>query len=65
MIARHNLFLLDRAKYFFKRELPVDRWQVFQRTGHVGLPGPRFRRQGAKIARAFGNSIDIAWRVWN
>lgn len=42
-IAAHNLFLLDKAKYFFKRELPVDRWQVFQHTGHPGLPGPRFR----------------------
>jgi hypothetical protein len=51
VIARHNLFLLDRAKYFFKRELPVDRWQVFQRTGHVGLPGPRFRRKGKNRAR--------------
>jgi hypothetical protein len=51
VIAWHNLFLLDRAKYFFKRELPVDRWQVFQRTGHVGLPGPRFRRKGKNRAR--------------
>jgi hypothetical protein len=42
-IAPHNLFLLDKAKYFFKRELPVDRWQVFQHTAHAGLPGARFR----------------------
>jgi hypothetical protein len=24
-IAAHNLFLLDKARYFFKRELPIDR----------------------------------------
>lgn len=42
-IAAHNLFLLDKAKYFFKRELPIDRWQVFQHTAHAGLPGFRFR----------------------
>jgi hypothetical protein len=43
MIARHNVFLLDKVKYFFKRELPVDRWQVFQYSVHAGLPGFRFR----------------------
>lgn len=42
-IAAHNLFLLDKARYFFKRELPIDRWQVFQHTVHAGLPGARFR----------------------
>jgi hypothetical protein len=42
-IATHNVFLLDKAKYFFKRELPIDRWQVFQHTAHAGLPGARFR----------------------
>jgi hypothetical protein len=51
VIARHNLFLLDRAKCFFKRELPVDRWQVFHHTAHAGLPGPRFRRQARNRAR--------------
>ena len=42
-IAAHNMFLLDKAKFFFKRELPIDRWQVFQHTAHGGLPGARFR----------------------
>jgi hypothetical protein len=42
-IASHNLFLLDRARFFFKRELPVDRWQTFQHTAHAGMPGARFR----------------------
>ncbi len=44
-IARHSHFLLDKATYFFKRELPVDRWQVFQHTAHPGMPGARFRSQ--------------------
>jgi hypothetical protein len=42
-IAPHNLFLLDKANVFLKRELPVDRWQVFQHTAHAGMPGARFR----------------------
>jgi hypothetical protein len=43
IIPAHNVFLLDKVKYFFKRELPVDRWQVFQYSVHAGLPGYRFR----------------------
>ena len=42
-IPWHNIFLIDKAKYFFKRELPVDRWQVFQHTKHASMPGARFR----------------------
>src|SRR5438552_13675991 len=33
-IHRHNVFLLDRATLFFKRELPTDHWRVFMRTIH-------------------------------
>jgi glycosyltransferase involved in cell wall biosynthesis len=50
-IAAHNLFLLDKAKHFFKRELPVDHWQVFQSTAHAGLPGWRFRSNAKNIRR--------------
>jgi hypothetical protein len=50
-IAAHNVFLLDKAKYFFKRELPVDRWQVFQHTTHAGMPGARFRSRPVNRAR--------------
>jgi Glycosyl transferases group 1 len=38
-----NLFLLDKAALYFKRELPMDHWQVFARTGHWRVPTPRFR----------------------
>ncbi len=44
-ISRHSHFLFERVRYFFKRELPVDRWQVFQHSAHPGMPGSRFRRQ--------------------
>ena len=42
-IRAHNFGLLDRAAAYFKRELPVDRWQVFFRSGHWDLPGRRWR----------------------
>ena len=44
IINRSNFFLLDRCRSYFKRELPVDRWRVFLKTGHANLPTPRFRR---------------------
>jgi hypothetical protein len=39
-----NFFLLDKAKLFLKRELPVDHWQVLQGSAHAGLPTLRIRR---------------------
>ncbi|MBI3436794.1 MAG: glycosyltransferase family 1 protein [Proteobacteria bacterium] len=44
VINQNNFFLLDRSTLYFKRELPVDRWRVFLKTGHPNLPTPRFRR---------------------
>jgi hypothetical protein len=44
IINRSNFFLLDHCRCYFKRELPVDRWRVFLKTGHANLPTPRFRR---------------------
>jgi hypothetical protein len=43
VINRSHLFLLDRASAYFKRELPSDRWKVFVKTGHHGVPTPRYR----------------------
>jgi hypothetical protein len=42
-IRAHNFGLLDRAAAYFKRELPVDKWQVFFRSAHWDLPGKRWR----------------------
>ena len=42
-IQRNNLFLLDRAAVYFKRELPVDHWQMFALTDHFSLPTGRYR----------------------
>jgi len=61
-IANHNMFLLDKAKIFFKRELPIDRWQVFQHTAHAGLPGARFRtnpKNRRRVGRLHPISIGV------
>ena len=42
-VARCNLFLLDRATLYFKRELPADHWLAFAGTLHWRVPTPRFR----------------------
>lgn len=44
VINRNNFFLLDRCVTYFKRELPVDRWQLLLKTGHPNLPTHRFRQ---------------------
>ena len=43
-ISMSNLHLLDNATTWFHRELPVDRWQVFMRTGHHSVPTHRYRQ---------------------
>jgi hypothetical protein len=45
LIERSTLFLLERCQLFFKRELPIDRWQVFLKTVHSRLPTYRFRKE--------------------
>jgi len=45
LIYRHNVFLLDHATLYFKRELPSDHWRVFMGTLHHRVPTPRFRLQ--------------------
>lgn len=39
-----NFFLLDRARIYFKRELPVDHWQCLTGTAHANLPTSRIRQ---------------------
>jgi hypothetical protein len=39
-----NLFLLDLARIYFKRELPVDHWRAFYGVAHANLPTLRIRR---------------------
>jgi hypothetical protein len=50
VVSRDNLFLLDRAALWFKRELPADRWRVFLKTAHANLPTPRFRLDPRRLA---------------
>jgi hypothetical protein len=54
VINRNSLYLLDRCRLWFKRELPVDHWRVFMKTAHANLPTPRFRlarRNRARVAK--------------
>lgn len=50
-IGRHNFGLLDACHSFFKRELPVDRWQVFFKQSHWDLPGRRWRSKTSSQRR--------------
>jgi hypothetical protein len=43
-ISGANFPLIDRADQYFKRELPVDKWQSLHGTGHPSLPTLRIRR---------------------
>jgi hypothetical protein len=43
-ISRSQFFLLDRAKLYFKRELPVDQWNTLHGSAHHDLPTTRVRR---------------------
>jgi hypothetical protein len=45
IVSRHNFFLLDKADLVFKRELPVDRWQILCHSAHAAIPSRRIRRQ--------------------
>ncbi len=65
-IARCNLFLLDRAALYFKRELPTDHWQVFAGTLHWRVPTPRFRavqRNRERIAKLRPISLGLPFHV--
>ncbi len=42
-INRHAFFLLERAAIYYKRELPIDRWQTLFKTAHGDLPTTRVR----------------------
>ena len=66
-IPRHHFFLLDMARAFFKRELPIDHWQALHGTAHRRLPGATFRRRRrwrrrmAKVRPiALGVTADVA-----
>jgi hypothetical protein len=43
-IHSSNFFLLDLARVYFKRELPVDYWQSLYGTAHANLPTLRIRQ---------------------
>jgi hypothetical protein len=66
VIDRANKFLLDRARVYFKRELPPDYWRLFAGTLHWRLPTPRFRaraRNRARIAKVRPISLGVPFSV--
>lgn len=63
-ITRRVLWLFRRASIVFKRELPIDRWQVFTHTIHPDLPTGRFRRIAAyRDIIAKMHPISLGFRV--
>jgi hypothetical protein len=64
-IGRCNLFLLDKAALYFKRELPTDHWQVFA-TVHSRVPTSRFRgreRPRERIAKLRPISLGLPFSI--
>ena len=51
LIGRHNFFLLDRCRAFFKRELPSDHWLAFCNSWHAKFPGRNRRSRKANRRR--------------
>jgi Glycosyl transferases group 1 len=65
-IPRSNLFLLDKAALYFKRELPADHWGVFAGTAHWRVPTPRFRagtRNRERIGKLRPISLGVPFGV--
>ncbi|WP_404862515.1 glycosyltransferase [Georhizobium sp. MAB10] len=50
-IPAHHFAWIDKADAYYKRELPVDHWQVFYGSGHRRLPGASFRRKPRWLKR--------------
>jgi hypothetical protein len=50
-INRHAFGLLDRARLYFKRELPIDHWRAFFKTAHADLPTRRMRLRERELER--------------
>ena len=44
-IPSHQHFLLDKAMWFYKRELPLDHWRTLYGSAHRRLPGRSFRKK--------------------
>jgi hypothetical protein len=44
-IKPDRFFLLSRCRFYFKRELPPDRWRLLMGTAHPSVPSRRFRAQ--------------------
>jgi hypothetical protein len=64
-IGRTNLRAMDKARLYFKRELPVDSWQAFHGSSHPSLPTLRIRAKPswqARVAKLRPISVGL-WTV--
>jgi hypothetical protein len=62
-VARHSFFLLDRAKYHFCRELPVDRWRAFNGSLHPRHPS-HVQRRRARHRRRMDKLRPLPLGLW-
>lgn len=63
-VNRHLFRFLKRSQLYFKRELPVDGWQLYFKTGHRNLPTRRIRgnpRYAAWLEKVRPISLGLPW----
>lgn len=63
-LRRHTFFLLERATLVFKRELPIDHWQMFFGSAHADLPTTRIRRR-ARLKRFLAKVRPATIGLWH
>ncbi len=63
-LPRHSFFLVDRATLVFKRELPIDGWQMFFGSAHSDLPTTRVRRR-ARLKRWLAKIRPATIGLWH
>ncbi|MFN0264275.1 glycosyltransferase [Tepidamorphus sp. 3E244] len=65
-ITRPLLPMWERADIVYKREIPLDRWQIFMRSIHNDMPTARFRKK-ERYRRLIDkmHPISLGLRPWN
>jgi len=67
VVTRSELFLLDQATLYFKRELPPDHWRLFAGSVHWNVPTPRFRsvaRHQKRLSKVRALSLGMSSEVF-
>ncbi|MFO1183376.1 MAG: glycosyltransferase family 1 protein [Bauldia sp.] len=65
-VGKPTIALMDKAKFVFKRELPIDRWRVLAGVAHPFLPGLQMRLS-AKWGRRMDKlrPVNLPLRHWD